>query len=404
MRRKPFFVVSATSLFVALTVTAMGLGWGEGAEDRPTFTHIRPLSLAPDSSVSDPQGDVLELRLLRPFPYPGRDLTIEGNTAKVLIPRWVIGDPYSFQWMATTIRPMGQALLDYAPDYQFLSWSRGLPSEAPDAQNPGLLPHEDLTYVRLREVDSSRLEFLWRCRGDIPVNPVDINWSALIGLKPLGGPDYMVVLGPTDAGWMWSVSAPGTKRFSWNSTRYEDILSAIGFQTGDGQLTFEMTTAQDIPAVPADEDGHPWFTWMLDVDRDQASGDPNDVNVVVRWNPESNAWEGALRGWNGERYEDLQAAVAFARTGATVSAVVQVADLGLTGGFLWRAQTSINVGLEEELFFALADNAPDSGWVEEVLAPAQTPTPTVTATATVTAMPPGRRPIYLPVITRGVVS
>jgi len=236
------------------------------------------------------------------------------------------------------------------------------------------------------------------------VNPVDINWSAFIGLKPLGSPDYMVVLGPTGAGWMWSISTPGTKRFSWNSTHYEDILSAIGSQTGDGQLTFEMTTAQDIPAVPADEDGYPWFTWMLDVDRDQASGGPNDVNVVVRWNPDSNAWEGALRGWDGERYEDLQTAVTFARTGATVSAAVEVADLGLTGSFLWRAQTSINVGVEKELFFALADNAPDSGWVEEVLAPAQTPTPTVTATATVTAMPPGRRPIYLPVITRGVVS
>jgi hypothetical protein len=397
MRGKPLFALLVASLFVALTFTAVGVGWGEHAE-----------GLSPDSSVTDPEGDVLELRMLSPFPYPGRDLAIEGNTAKALVPRWVVGDPHSFQWVGATLKPLLQRPLDVAPDYQVLNWARGTTSEAPDAQDLALLAYEDLTYVRLREVAPSRLEFFWRCRGDIPLTASDFTYVVLIGSNLLVGSDYMVALIPTSTGWSWSVSTPEDTRFPWDSANYEDILDASVSQSGDGQLRFQMTVAQDIPAVPSDEDGYPWFTWMLDVDRDQAPGGANDVNVVVRWNGESSQWEGALRGWNGQHYVDLGTGVPISRTGATVSATVGAEDLGLTGGFLWQARTTVNVGPGDDQFTGLADYAPDSGWAEEV-GPLPSPTPTVsptsepTATATETFPAPQQR-IYLPVITRGVAS
>jgi hypothetical protein len=401
MRSKPFFALLVASLFAALTFTAVGLGLGEGVEGRLAFAQF-PRAVAADSSVSDPEGDVLELRTLSPFPHPGRDLTIAGNTAKVLVPRWVVGDPQSFQWLGATLDTLEQVPLDVAPDYQVLNWTRGAVSEGPDAQNPTLLPHEDLTYVRLREVASSRLEFFWRCRGDIPTSPVDMAYAAFLGANLLDGPEYAVALAATDAGWLWSVSVPGDSRFSWDSRPYEDIVSAAVSQTGDGQLTFGMTTAQDIPAVPPEEDGYPWFVWMLDVDRDEATGGLNDLNVVARWNPESSTWQGALQGWSEEHYGDLQATVAVTRTGSTVSATVDVEDLGVAGSFLWQVGTLVHVGSGEEQFAGLADFAPDSGWAEEVLTPTPTLTPTTTATATPTATAPGPRRIYLPTIRKAV--
>jgi len=384
MKGKPFLVVLVISLFAALTVTAVG---PDGAA-------------AADSSVSDPQGDVLELRFLYPAPDPARDLTIQDNTVKVLVPRSVVGYPQSFQWVGGTIRLQEQAYLDVAPDMKVLDWTRGTTSEGPDAQNPELLPHEDLTYVRLRELSDSRLEFFWRCRGDIPMDPIDLAYGAFIADQLVGNPDYAVVIAQDDAEWVWSVSALGETSFPWATTDYEDILSAGVSQSGDGQLTFEMTMAQDIAAVPAQEEASPAFSWILDYDGEGTVGAQLDLGVVVRWNADEGRWEGVVTSWDGQEYVELDVPVAVTRSGSTVSATVGVADLGLEGTFYWAATTAIQIGPDEELFAGLADQAPDEGWVEDIV-PA-TPTPTPTATPTVTATPPGTWRIYLPVICRGV--
>jgi hypothetical protein len=75
---------------------------------------------------------------------------------------------------------------------------------------------------------------------------------------------------------------------------------------------------------------------------------------------------------------------------STLSATVDAADLGLVESFSWRAMTGVYVGPDDESFLGLADQAPGSGWVQDI------PTPTPTAT------PPGPRRIYLPVICRNV--
>jgi hypothetical protein len=62
--------------------------------------------------------------------------------------------------------------------------------------------------------------------------------------------------------------------------------------------------------------------------------------------------------------------------------------------------TGIQVGPDEEQFLGLADQAPDSGWAEEILAPTPGATPTPTATATATPPAPGL--IYLPLISKGL--
>jgi hypothetical protein len=377
MKRRPFCEPLVTSLFVALIFTAVALGRGERVEALPAVVQPHGAALVLHSDVSDPQGDARELRLLRPFPYTGRNLSIEGNTVKVLVPRWVLRDLQSFQWAAATFSPERQARVDIAPDYQVLNWASGIMSEAPDAQNPEILPYEDLTYVRLREVASSRLEFLWRCRGDIPVSPAEIAYGAFLGTNLINSQDYMVVLAPTDMGWTWYLSAPGDKRFALNPAAYEDIVDATLSQTDGGELRFEMTVAAPIPDVPSSMERDPWFSWMLDVDRDQASGGA-DVNVVVRWNQESSQWEGALMGWTGQYYEDLDTPVTITRGGAVVSATVNAADLALDGGFLWMAKTAVNLGPAEEQFVSLADQAPDSGWVDW--------------------LPPGGQRIYLPMV------
>jgi len=386
MRNKPFFVLVMMSLFVALSFTVVGLPSGEPVE-----------ALFPDSSTSDPEGDVLELRLLLPAPDPRRDLTIQGNTAKVLVPRWVVGYPQSFQWVGSTLRVQQQTYLDWAPDFKVLDWTRGATSEGPDAQNPELLPYEDLTYVRLRELASSQLEFLWRCRGDIPVDAVDVAYSAVLAENLVSGPEYVVLLAPSAVGWTWFVSALGETRFPWDTASYEDILSASVSHTGDGHLLFEMTTAQNIPPVPAEGNGSPGFSWVLR-HGGATVGEPGDLEVFVRWDAESGQWEGAVMGWDGQDYITLDIAVAFTLSDATVSAKVEVAELGLGGTFSWQAMTGVQVGPDEEPFVGLADQAPDSGWVEDIV-PA---TPTPTATPTVTATPPGTWRIYLPVICRGV--
>jgi hypothetical protein len=383
MRSKPFFVPLVMLLFAALTFSAVGLGWSERVEGSPAATQPDETVASRDSSVSDAQGDVLELRFLSPAPDLGRDVTIEGNTAKLVVPRWVVGYPQTMQWVGGTVSLEQQGTLDIAPDMKVLDWTRGATSEAPDAQNPELLPYQDLTYVRLRELADSRLEFFWRCRGDIPMETIDVGYGAFIAEELIGGADYAVVVAPTDGGWMWSVSTPGETRFPWNTSSYEDILSASVSQAGDGQLTFEMTTAQDVPAVPAAADGNPAFSWILDQDGDDGVGASVDLAVVVRWNAEPGQWEAAVMGWDGQDYVDLGIAVAFTRSDTIVSATVDVADLGLEGTFYWAATTAVQVGPDEEFFVGLADQAPDSGWVEETLPP-----------------PPTPQRIYLPVICR----
>jgi hypothetical protein len=388
MRNRPFFVLVVVSLFVALRFTVVGLPGGEPVR-----------AVSPDSSVSDAQGDVLELRLLLPAPDPRRDLTIEGNRAKVIVPRWVVGYPQSFQWVGSTLSIQQKTHLDVAPDFKVLNWTRGATSEGPDAQNPELLPYEDLTYVRLRELTSSQLEFLWRCRGDIPVDAVDVGYSAVLAENLVSGPEYVLLLAPSAVGWTWFVNALGETRFPWDTASYEDILSASVSHAGDGHLLFEMTTAQNIPAVPAEANGSPGFSWILRHGT-ATVGEPGDLEVFVRWDAESSQWEGAVMGWDGQDYVDLDIAVAFTLSDATVSATVEVADLGLQGTFSWQAMTGVRVGPDEEPFVGLADQAPDSGWVEDIVPAKPTSTPTDTPTATPT--PPGTWRIYLPVIFRGV--
>jgi len=375
MKGKPlFFVLLVASLCVALMVTAVG---PDGAA-------------AADSSVSDPQGDVLRLRFLYPAPNPARDLTIQDNTVKVLVPRSVLGYPQSFQWVGGTIRLSEQDYLDVAPDMKVLDWTRGgATSEAPDAQNPELLPHEDLISVRLRELADTRLEFFWRCRGDIPTEPADLAYGAFMAEQLVGNPDFAVVITQDDAAWVWSVSVLGETSFPWATTDYEDILSAAVSQSGDGQLTFEMTMAQDIPDVPAQEDASPVFSWILDQEGEGTLGAQFDMGVVVRWNADETLWEGLVMSWDGQEYVELDVPVTMTRSGATVSATVAVADLGLQGTFYWGATTAIQIGPDEELFAGLADHAPDEGWVEETLPAPPTPTPPST---------PQR--IYLPLICR----
>ncbi len=397
MRNKPFFVLLVASLSAALTFTAVGRGWGDPVEDRPAPRQPHGPVVALDSSLSDAQGDVFELSLY-PAPNPGRDLTIEGNTAKVLVPRWVVGYPQSFQWVGGTIQLQDQERLDLAPDMKVLNWTRGATTEAPDIQDPQLLPHEDLTYVRLRELEGSRLEFFWRCRGDIPMDALDVGYGAFIGQDLTSGPDYAVVLAPTEAGWIWTVSALSETGFPWHTAGYEDILSASVSQTGDGQLTFEMTAAQDIPALPAEGDGNPGFSWMLLQDGDDTVGALGDLGVAVRWDAEASQWSGAVLSWDGQDYTELDIPVEITRIDSTLSATVDAADLGLVGSFSWRVMTGVYVGPEEELFLGLVDQAPESGWVDDIVAPTPTPIPTATATAT----PPGPGLIYLPLISRGV--
>jgi hypothetical protein len=390
----------------ALMFSAVGCGGSEGVAGLPAATQPYGAAGAADSSVSDAQGDVPQLRLLSPAPDLGRDVTIEDNTAKLLVPRWVVGYPQSIQWVGGTVSVQQWTALDIAPDMKVLDWTRGATSEAPDAQNPELQPYQDLTYVRLREVASSRLEFFWRCRGDIPMDGIDSGYGAFIARNLVSGPDYAVALAPAaavplapaDAGWVWVVAGLGEAGFPWDTASYEDILSARVSQTGDGQLTFEMTTAQDIPAVPAEGDGNPVFSWILDQDSDGTVGAQFDLGVVVRWNAESGLWEGAVMSWDGQDYIDLDIAVAMTRSDSTVSATVDVIDLGLVGTFYWATMTAVQVGPDDEQFLGLADQAPDSGWVEETLAPTPGPTPTPTATAT----PPAPGLIYLPLISRGL--
>jgi len=401
MRNRPFFVLLVAPLFVALTFCAVGVGWSEGVDGLVAVAQPYGADVAPDSSVSDPEGDVPELRLLLPAPDPGRDLVIQDDIATVQVPRWVVGYPQSFQWVGSTIALEQQTYLDVAPDFRVLDWTRGTTSEAPDAQNPELLPHQDLTRVRLRELESSLLEFYWRCRGDIPMEPVDTAYGAFFADEFARGPDYAVVLAPADAGWMWSVRTPGEARFPWNTASYEDIMSAGVSQSDDGQLTFEMTTAQGIPEVPAEADGSPWFSWAVQQDSEGSDSTAVTLVVVVRWDAGSGEWQAAVMSWDGQDYVDLDIAVAFTLSEVTVSATVGGSDLGLVGSFFWHAMTTIQVGPDEEPFVGLADQAPDSGWVEESIVPA-TPTPTPTATPTVTATPPGTWRIYLPVICRGV--
>ncbi len=406
MRSKPFFVLIVTSLLVALTFSAVGCGGSGGLADLPAATKPNAAQGAGGSSVSDEQGDVPELRLISPAPDLGRDLTIETNTAKVLVPRWVIGYPQSIEWVGGTVRFPELTALDVAPDYKALGWTRGATSEAPDAQDPALLPYQDLTYVRLREMASSRLEFFWRCRGDIPMDGVDVGYGAVLGQALTTGQDYAVVvapaaavpLAPADAGWVWGVAALSEAGFPWDTASYEDILSASLSQSGDGKLTFEMATAQDIPAVPVEGDGNPMFAWILDQDGEGTVGAQFDLAVMVLWNVDSSQWEGVVMTWDGHDYLYLDIAVAFTRLGATLSATVDVADLGVAGTVYWGAMTGIQIGPDEEQFLGLADQAPDSGWAEEILAPTPGATPTPTATAT----PPAPGLIYLPLISRGL--
>jgi hypothetical protein len=391
MRSKPFFVLIVTSLFVALTFSAVGCGGSGGLAGLPAATQPYGAAGAADSSVSDAQGDVPQLRLLSPAPDLGRDVTIEDNTAKLLVPRWVVGYPQSIQWVGGTVSVQQWTALDIAPDMKVLDWTRGATSEAPDAQDPALLPYQDLTYVRLREVASSRLEFFWRCRGDIPMDGIDVGYGAVLGDVLTSVQDYAVVvapaatvpLAPADAGWVWGVAALSEAGFPWNTASYEDILSASVSQSGDGQLTFEMTTAQDIPTVPAEGDGDPMFSWILDQDGEGTPGAQFGLGVMVRWNVDPGQWEGAVMSWDGQDYVDLDIAVAFTRSDATLSATVDAADLGLVGTIYWAAMTGVQAGPEEEQFLGLADQAPNDGWVEETLAPT-----------------PSR--IYLPVISRKV--
>jgi hypothetical protein len=391
MRSKPFSVPLVSLLLAALMFSAVGCGGSEGVAGLPAATQPYGAVVAANSSISDPQGDVPELRLLSPAPDLGRDLTIEANTARVLVPRWVVGYPQSTQWVGGTVRLPELIALDLAPDYKALGWTRGATSEAPDAQDPALLPYQDLTYVRLREVASSRLEFFWRCRGDIPMDGIDVGYGAVLGDVLTSVQDYAVVvapaatvpLAPADAGWVWGVAALSEAGFPWNTASYEDILSASVSQSGDGQLTFEMTTAQDIPTVPAEGDGDPMFSWILDQDGEGTPGAQFGLGVMVRWNVDPGQWEGAVMSWDGQDYVDLDIAVAFTRSDATLSATVDAADLGLVGTIYWAAMTGVQAGPEEEQFLGLADQAPNDGWVEETLAPT-----------------PSR--IYLPVISRKV--
>jgi len=377
MKRRSFVVPFVASLCVALVFAAVGLAEVAPVEALPAAAQAYGTALVRHSSTSDALGDVRELRLLRPFPYTGRHLTIEDNRIKVLLSLWVIRDTRSFQWAAASFDPVKRKRVDVAPNDKVLSWARGVVSEAPDALDPQLLPYQDLTYVRLREVAGSRLEFFWRCRGDIPASPEETSYGAFLGANLVESQDFMVVLYPEETEWTWYISAPGEERFAVNPAAYEDILSATISPSGDGQVKFEMTVAEPIPDAPSSMERHPWFSWVLDVDRDQASGGA-DVNVVVRWNPASSQWEGALMGWNGQYYEDLDAPVTIARDGALVSASVSAADLALDGSFLWQAQTTVNIGPAEEQFVSIADRAPDEDWVD--------------------SLPPGGPRIYLPIV------
>jgi hypothetical protein len=401
MKSKPFLVPLVAVLFVGFAFAAVGLGWGDGIEGWPVAKPLSLVALALDSDASDAEGDLEPLRALVPFPDSGRNVTIDGNTATLVVPTWLLGDPSLFQWAAAVVMPEQDVVLDAVPKGRVQLWSGGV-SEEVDSVNPALPHYQDLIQVRVRSSGALHIEFRWRFRGDIPSGESDLAYVMILSTG------YRIAVLPRGQDWGWFADRLGLP-FDWVSRPYEDILSAAVRDNGDAQLTFEMTTAQDIPAVPADVDGYPWFTWMLDVDGDQASGGASDINVAVRWDPRASSWEAALRGWNGERYEDLQATVAFTRTGSTVSATVNVADLGVVDHFNWRAQTSINVGREEEQFFAMTDSAPDAEWVEEV-GPGPTPTATVSPTTepTVTPTPTetlsGAQRIYLPLISRGAAT
>jgi len=390
MWSRPFYARWVALLLVALAFSAVGCSGESGVVPGPTSSGPHG-AVAADSSISDAQGDIPTLRLLYPAPNPSRDVTVQGNTAKLIVPRWVVGYPQSIQWVGGSVRLPEMIALDVAPDFKVLDWARGATSEAPDAQNPEFLPHEDLTYVRLREVGDSRLEFFWRCRGDIPADVVDTGYGAFIAKDLVASPDYAVAiapapaveLAPADAGWVWLVAGLGEAGFPWDIASYEDILSASVSQSGNGQLTFQMTTAQDIPAVPAEEHASPLFAWILDQEGEGSVGAQFELGVVVRWKADEEKWEGVVMSWDGQDSVELDIPVSMTRSGSTLTATVGAAELGLEGTFYWAAMVAVQVGPDEEQFLSLADQAPDEGWVEETLAPT-----------------PGAQRIYLPLIRR----
>jgi hypothetical protein len=348
----------------------VGAGVPLGGDTR-TATASRPTILASD--ITDPSGDVAELNWLQPHPAV-RDMTIAGNTATVLVPTWLIGDPSSFYWWAVSARPSaGYSDIDWAPDSAPMLWTSGFSSSTTDPTDDVLQPYEDLAFAGVSQADATHIQFEWQFRGDIPAGEPDVVYYFSLRPSPDAASDWVIYLIPFVSGWYWEVDARNAS-FDWSSTSYEDIVSASVNEVGGGQVQFEMTTVDIIPETPASGGYDPWFGWKLDVDNDPATGQqPNgdDMHVVVRYNyspPIPPTWEGVVRRWNGTRYEDLLS-VPFTRAGNAVSATVSISDLGLSQTFRWAAGTTVVVGtfgdlVEPEKFFFIPDRAPDSAWVE----------------------------------------
>jgi hypothetical protein len=339
--------------------------WSLPGDETDTTTISQ--SAVTSSNTTDPSGDVGELNWLKPHPAV-RDMTIVGNTATVLVPTRLIGDPASFYWWAGVDEPStGYTLLDWAPDGDAVLWTSGSSSSTPDPVDGSLQPHEDITFASVSQADPSHIQFDWEFKGNIPLGQPDVVYDFL-----LNDNDWLVYLYPTVRGWEWEVDARNAS-FDWSSTSYEDIVSASVNEVGGGQLQFEMTTASSIPETPFSRSGEPWFGWKLDVDNDSSTGQQpygDDMNVVVRydWGLFPLGWEGVVRKWNGAYYEDFLP-VPFARAGSTVSATVYISDLGLSPTFGWAAGTYVIVGGSVERFAWNGDRAPDSGWVEMSLTP-----------------------------------
>lgn len=333
-------------------------------DDTHVATMPRPTTTTSDTT--DPSGDLSELNWLKPHPY-ARDLiwSISGTQVRLGLPVELISSPGSINWYAAVERWATYARVDRAPDTGTRRWTPGSTSSATDGTDGTLQPYEDLTYVSVNPYNSDII-FVWEFRGSIPPTQTEAYYYFDLNYN-----DYLVYLYCTESrGWEWEVDARDAS-FDWNSASYEDIVSASVNELGDGQLRFEMTTASTIPTTPSSGDGAPWFNWTLDVDNDTDTGqapDGDDMNVVVRYNPQSSGWEGVLREWNGNYYEDLRS-LSFARAGSTVSAVASISDLGLSSTFRWAAGTMVVVRPAGQEFFSRVDRAPDSGWVEMSLAP-----------------------------------
>jgi hypothetical protein len=337
------------------------------------LTRTTTRSATPNGEVTDAIGDVLELLWLTPYQDGERGLTISGRAVNVSVPNWLISDPSSFYWYGGTERPSADGeWIDYAPHGKRARWSSGSASQTNDPTDASLAGYEDVTRLSISQANASHIQFEWLLRGTVPSGRPDVDYVFALGSTP-DNPDpvdwFIHVYPWCGARWRWWTHAI-TASFYWRSTSYEDIASARVDDLGDGRLKVEMTLASVVPAKPADNEGEPWFVWWFDVDNDPSTGNPcygDDMDVVVRYNRSSQQWEGALRRFNGDHFEDVPGAapIPVTRDGCKVSAVVSISELGLSSTFRWRSVASLKVGTAGEMFYSDVDVAPDDGWVKD---------------------------------------